>query len=144
MKRVTFKCLLCALALVGMLTCSSSVPWAQNVSPGESQDMKTAKVMGHLEHKGTVTTIHVGRLGSYYTIKDRDGRVIADRISERQLRSKFENIYDHLKRGLAGTWAGLDRHSHKFSGDRGSLVDKPAVAPTTNFVLPFENSYKHE
>lgn len=106
-KKTIFMRLLMALALLCVIAVPSYVLLAKDARRAEREDMMSAKVMGHLEHKGTMTTIYAGQLGFYYTVRTRDGRTIAEKVPERRLRSKFEKIYRDLKRGVAGNWAAF-------------------------------------
>jgi len=106
-KRTTFMRLLIALALLCVIAVPRHFSSAKDFREAEREDMMDAKVMGHLEHKGTMTTIYGGQLGFYYTVRTRDGRTIAEKVPERRLRSKFEKIYRDLKLGIASNWASL-------------------------------------
>ncbi len=89
-------------ALLGCLFCSCLV---NATTDAEKRDRENAPIIGHLEMKEKSLTIYRGERGSYYTIRAKDGAVLADKITEAQLRYSFREVHQRLEGGLARTWA---------------------------------------
>jgi hypothetical protein len=59
-------------------------------------------VIIHLEKRNEVVTIISGQEGLLYTVSTKDGRVLGEHLTERELRAKLPDIYNSLKRSYAG------------------------------------------
>ena len=62
-------------------------------------------VIGHLESKGRVITIWAGQ-EPRYSVRTKDGKALAERISLRELNTKFPELRPAVD-GSYATWAGL-------------------------------------
>ena len=66
-------------------------------------------VIGHMESRDRIVTITKGPKGPLYTVKTKDGKIIAKKIDEKNLQAKYPDIYHQIKSGVAGNDAGLHR-----------------------------------
>ena len=66
-----------------------------------------APVIGHLESRDRIITITKGPKGPLYTVKTKDGKIIAKKIDEKNLQAKYPDIYHQIKSGVAANDAGL-------------------------------------
>ena len=64
-------------------------------------------VIGHLERRDKIITITKGPKGPLYTVKTKDGKIIAKKIDEKNLQAKYPDIYHQIKSGVAGNDATL-------------------------------------
>jgi hypothetical protein len=93
---------------------------AQNQKGSESSETRTAvqkkngqtvpkgaSVIGHLESRDRIITVSKGPKGPLYTIKTKDGKILATRIDEKSLQAKYPDIYHQVKTGIAGNDARL-------------------------------------
>ena len=83
-----------------------------NLSPGSvlAQEMDgrhNGPIIGHLEKREILVTILSGQRETYYTIKDKDGRLIAAKISEDELKDRHPDLYKEINSGIAGKDAML-------------------------------------
>ena len=63
--------------------------------------------IGHLESRNRIITISKGPKGPLYTVKTKDGKIIAKKIDEKNLQAKYPDIYQQIKSGVAGNDATL-------------------------------------
>jgi hypothetical protein len=68
---------------------------------------KDSVVIGYMQSRDRVVTISQGPKGTVYTVKNKDGRVLAENISEKDLKEKYPSVYGQVKYGLAGNDARL-------------------------------------
>ena len=66
-----------------------------------------APVIGHLESRDRIITITKGPKGPLYTVKTKDGKIIAKKIDEKNLQAKYPDIYHQIKSGVAANDATL-------------------------------------
>lgn len=114
--------LVCALSLVllGMtlpVYADSDAPRASDVekAPAKTHPAEEGKkdgqprVIGSLETKQGVIVITSGPAGPRYTVRGKDGAVIAERLSESELQAKHPEFHRRIKGAIAdGTvWAGM-------------------------------------
>jgi hypothetical protein len=66
---------------------------------------ETPSIIGHLESKGRVITIWAGQ-EPRYTVRTKDGKTLAERISLRELTAKFPELRRAVD-GSYATWAGM-------------------------------------
>jgi hypothetical protein len=64
-------------------------------------------VIGYMQSRDRVVTISQGPEGTVYTIKNKDGKALAENISEKDLKEKYPSVYSQVKYGLAGNDARL-------------------------------------
>ena len=64
-------------------------------------------VIGYMQSRDRVVTISQGPEGTVYTIKNKDGKALAENISEKDLKEKYPSVYSQVKYGLAGNDATL-------------------------------------
>ena len=81
--------------------------FAQDENKKSQATDKKFVVIGYLQTRDRVVTIGRGLKGPVYTIKNKNGKVLAENISERNLKAKFPLIYSQVKDGLAGNDARL-------------------------------------
>lgn len=62
-------------------------------------------VLGHLETHSRVVTIWAGQQPSY-TVRSKDGKVLAERLTLKQLNAKFPELRRTVD-GSCATWAGM-------------------------------------
>ena len=65
--------------------------------------------------------LHAGPNGTLYTVKGRDGIVLAKTIDAKQLRAEFPLVFERLK----GVWAGNDLGSSRTPLDGHGSIRKP-------------------
>lgn len=104
-KKSSFKAMILALGIVCLGVCLCYLISIFYVTPAERLDREGAAVMGHLDQRGLRTTIYGGRLGTYYTVRSKDGKTLARRVPERQLRFRFWSVHRSANRGYANVWA---------------------------------------
>jgi hypothetical protein len=63
--------------------------------------------MGCLQSRNKIVMISRGAKGSFYTVKDKDGRVLASKIAEKEFEEKYPALFNQVKYGLAGNDASL-------------------------------------
>ena len=81
----------------------------------EKGEQSKGSVIGHLKTRDQVITITAGPDGSLYTIKSKEGGMIALNISDEELASRFPDLHEKIEKSLADPkiWAGTDRSRHK-------------------------------
>lgn len=70
-------------------------------------------VIGYLQSRDNIVTISRGPKGTVYTIKSKDGKTLASKLSEKELQAKYPAVYDQVKHGLAGNDATLRKQADK-------------------------------
>jgi len=73
-------------------------------------------VIGYLKGRDSVVTISRGPEGTIYTIKDKKGKTLDAKLSEKELQAKYPEIYDQVKYGLAGNDASLRKEINRYKG----------------------------
>jgi hypothetical protein len=63
--------------------------------------------IGYFQTRNKIIVISCGPKGSLYTIKDKDGRTLAAKLSGKDFQSKYPELYDQIKDGVAGNDATL-------------------------------------
>ena len=58
-------------------------------------------VIGHLEMKDKLITIRTGSAGPLYTVKSKDGKVLAEDLDPAELSAKFPELKDVVEQGVA-------------------------------------------
>jgi hypothetical protein len=104
----------------GCILCSCSPEKPSNVTPKEIPatlstnreatavlEKTSSCVIGHLERREVKITIYTGNNGPLYSIMNKDGAVLADKINDQQLQAKYPELYRDLKTGIAGNDASL-------------------------------------
>ncbi len=90
------------------------VDWSvsQQAEPNKTQKASAGKyvVIGSLQSRDKVVTISQGPKGIVYTVQNKNGKILAHRIKEKDLQAKYPGIYSQVKTGLAGNGAFLDKH----------------------------------
>ena len=81
------------------------------VHPEEGKPSK-GSVIGHLETRDQVITIAAGPDGPLYTIKSKEGQLIALNLSGKELATRFPALHEKIEKSLAEPkiWAGTDLH----------------------------------
>jgi hypothetical protein len=108
-------CILVAFALVMKSDTAPAQDQKNTGSPKTSNvEKKTgqsasdgAPVIGHLESRDRTITITKGPKGPLYTVKTKDGKIIAKKIDEKNLQAKYPDVYHQIKSGVAGNDAAL-------------------------------------
>lgn len=76
----------------------------------------TPPVIVHLQTRNEIITVMAGPDGPVYTVRAREGRMLGQRLSERELQAQLPKIYRFLKTAYAGDekatviWAGTVVH----------------------------------
>ena len=96
-------CLL-GIVLVGILLAAAY---------GTDQSADDMPVIGHLEKRGQVITIYAGEKGPLYTVKTKEGKIIAEKIDDTQLQARLPDLYRDLKSAVAGNDASLIGGEHE-------------------------------
>lgn len=97
----------CRLVLVGWGCGGQSAGVPPEIAEGRPP------VIGHLEMRNEVVTIMSGYGGPVYTITAEDGGILAEQLSEQEMKAISPRIYRLLKSSYAGgrkatpIWAGL-------------------------------------
>jgi hypothetical protein len=81
-----------AVMMSGCLTCCADDP-----------------VIGHMERRDTIVTIHAAKDGPRYTVRAKDGSLIVERLTEKELQAKLPDVHRDIKTGVAGNDAILIR-----------------------------------
>jgi len=68
---------------------------------------KNSTVIGYMQSRDRIVTISTGPKGTVYTIKNKDGKALAENISEKDLQEKYPSVYSQVKYGLVGNDATL-------------------------------------
>lgn len=99
------------LAADEQATSSQATPEEEMVvfQPEEGERSK-GPVIGHLKTRDQVITITAGPDGPLYTIKSKEGAVIASHLSGEELASRFPDLHKKIEKSLADPkiWAGTD------------------------------------
>jgi hypothetical protein len=82
-------------------------PFVQDEDQKPQATNKNSVVIGYMQSRDRVVTISQGPKGTVYTIKNKDGKVLAENISEKDLKEKYPSVYSQIKYGLAGNDARL-------------------------------------
>ena len=97
-------------------TSSQATPKDEMVvfQPEEGNQSK-GSVIGCLKTKDQVITITTGPDGPLYTIKSKEGRLIALNLSGEELASRFPDLHEKIEKSVADskTWAGTDLFRYK-------------------------------
>jgi hypothetical protein len=84
---------------------------ARSIAQDENKKSQTINnnsvVIGYMQSRDRVVTISQGPNGAVYTIKNKDGKVLAENFSEKDLKEKYPSVYSQIKYGLAGNDARL-------------------------------------
>jgi hypothetical protein len=88
--------ILCWLILMG-LGCNNESARMETENPE-----KEFPVIVHLEKRNEVVTIMSGQEELLYTVRTKDGRTLAQDLSEQELQTKLPDIYNSLKKSYAG------------------------------------------
>ena len=110
--------LACILVMVAFVMISDTAPAQDQKNSGSPKtntvEKKTGQTapngatsIGHLESRDRIITITKGPKGPLYTVKTKDGKIIAKKIDEKNLQAKYPDIYYQIKTGIAGNAAGL-------------------------------------
>ena len=70
-------------------------------------------IIGVLKSRDKEVTILQGTKGVLYTIKTKAGKILAARIGEGALRTKYPALYDQFQHGLAGNDAAIRQFPEK-------------------------------
>ena len=79
--------------------------WAGMTTVAQERDKENSLIVGHLEMKEVNVTIHGGELGTYYTVRAKNGAILARRITESNLKHSFSELHKRVEGGLAGLLA---------------------------------------
>jgi hypothetical protein len=93
--RKTMILIFCLLILIS-LGCSKESAPVQTENPENE-----LPVIVHLKKRNEVVTIMSGREGLLYTVRTKDGRVLGQGLSERELQAKLPDIYNSVKKSYA-------------------------------------------
>ncbi len=76
----------------------------------EEGERSEGSVIGHLKTRDQVITITAGPDGPLYTIKSKEGELIASNLSGEELASRFPDLHEKIEKSLADPkiWAGTD------------------------------------
>jgi len=92
-------------AWIGLSITAGALAQDENKKPQVTN--KNSVVIGYMQSRNRVVTISQGPKGTVYTIKNKDGKVLAENISEKDLKEKYPSVYSQVKYGLAGNDATL-------------------------------------
>ena len=104
---MTFRCMFIFILFGALLAGASDTN--RSFSASTDEDM----LIGYLEKHGQVIAIYAGDEGPLYTIKTKDGEVIAEKIDEKQLQAKHPDLYRDLKSAVAGNDASLNKSARE-------------------------------
>lgn len=90
------------LVLIGLLGTACSPPGLKPPAQEPTPPASTDAVFG-LETRDYQLLLHSGERGRLYTVKDHEGRVLAERIDEAQLRRSYPELADLLYGGVDAT-----------------------------------------
>ena len=104
MKRFTI-----AVAAVFVIAVAGCTLSPEKRSAGKSQDPVVVSpaderyaVIGYLEKRDRVITIKAGPQGPVYSIATREGKVLRENLSAKQLKAQAPELHELIKTGLAG------------------------------------------
>ena len=98
------------LPLAGCWLLSASVVAQTPAAASPSAAKPELPVIGHLEKNDRLITIKSGPKGTLYLVKTKKGEIIANDVSEQELRVKHADIYEFVKTSTAkqtGSKAGV-------------------------------------
>ena len=100
---------LCSAALV------SSGCGPQPLSTGPGIPDASPPVIVHLQTRNAIVTVMAGSEGRLYTIRTREGRVLGQHLSERELQVRVPDIHllmkqSYAEEGPSVIWAGMLEH----------------------------------
>jgi hypothetical protein len=110
---------LCAFA-IGIVLLFPDRPFSQTEKreivetiQSQSAEQSTEKgyVIGHLQTRDKVVTITRGEKATLYTVKTKDGKMLAENLSEKALETKYPMVFQQIKYGRAGNDATLHKVS---------------------------------
>jgi len=90
---------------IGLSITARSFAQDENKKPQVTD--KNSVVFGYLQSRDRIVTISRGPKGTFYTIKNKNGKILAEDISEKELKEKYPSVYSQVKYGLAGNDATL-------------------------------------
>jgi hypothetical protein len=85
---------------------SAIAPAPQQAATGPTAPAPLS-VIGHLEFRNQTVTIYASPQGPRYSIRSKQGILIAREISDAELAAKYRDLYQAVKTGLAGNDARL-------------------------------------
>jgi hypothetical protein len=74
---------------------------------GSFSRAEKGNVIGHLQTRDKIVTILRSEKGTVYTVKTKDGKILAENLSEQSLETKYPTVFRQMKNGLAGNDATL-------------------------------------
>ncbi len=105
------KALLAVVAYVGIAVTTAWAADTVAAPPAEGPKTNTvrrsqteSKIIGYLETRDRIITLYAG---STYSVKTKDGKVIAERVSLEALQSRFPEIHRLIRTGVARNGAYL-------------------------------------
>jgi hypothetical protein len=116
MRRIKASSACIGLLIVSLILIVAGGVLGQKEEPkkAESTDVQTDKQapvkevnMGYLRTRDKIVMISRGTRGSLYTVKNKDGKVLASKINERAFEEKYPVLFHQVKYGLAGNDATL-------------------------------------
>jgi hypothetical protein len=116
MKRIKASSVCISLLIVSLALIAASGTFGQKeeqtkTSPAGVQAEKQAPAtdvnMGYLQTRDKFVMISRGAKGSLYTVKSKDGKVLASKINEKDFEEKYPGLYKQFRDGLAGNDAAL-------------------------------------
>ena len=96
---------------------------AEPEDTGPSRETSGNYVIGHLKTRDKIITIRTGRDGPLYTVKTKEGNILAVGLMTSEISSKFPELEELVKHGLAepDAWAGSEQmkfeHNKALHGD---------------------------
>ena len=86
---------------------------ASGTDPSSSVSTNEEMLIGYLEKNGQIIAVYAGDEGPLYTIKTKDGTIVAEKIDEKQLQAKHPDLYRDLQSAVAGNDASLNESARK-------------------------------
>jgi len=90
---------------IGLSIAARSFAQDENKKPQVTD--QNSVVIGYMQSRDRIVTISREPKGTVYTIKNKDGKVLAENINEKDLKEKYPSVYSQVKYGLAGNDATL-------------------------------------
>jgi hypothetical protein len=105
-------CALLILAgrIIAQTTQSNIEPSAKTQAVPKASAEKSA-VVGYLHTRDKVVAISRGAEGPIYTVKTKDGKLLASDLNEKDFEEKYPTLFNQVKYGLAGNDASLRKQA---------------------------------
>jgi hypothetical protein len=103
-------CIVCLLLLATAFVFAQTEKQKSERLVAVQADQQTSPedvVIGHLQSRDKIVTISRGTKGSVYTVKTKDGKILASKLNEKDFEDKYPVLFNQVTYGLAGNDASM-------------------------------------